>query len=600
MRKLIYTLFVIQTLLLCTAYTVRYIVSIDLYGWDVIPSIIAIRNKGWHKVLNILCLLAIWTHFWDRLYNMWRYFVTRDYYKTGGGVIIYIFLLCYYLELINIPIYYYSDFVFPFIAAATFFFPFLFKERLIKNPIGFKRDQYSFLLHGHEGEMLPINKPLSGIFISGIQGSGKTKSIVEPVLAQMLKKGYAGILYDYDFSPQPSKDYSLTHLAHRCLQLYDDKKAIKRKFISINFQDLSTSYRFNPIDPSFISDRKRLSQYLEVFLLNLNPEEAQKRDFWYKNTYILLKSIVIFLSNQYPNYCTLPHAFLLGMQSYTKLIETIKRDEEARWYIKAAEDASIGSKEQFTAVITSFNILLQHLFDKHLFWVLSANEVPVIVNDKQNPLVICLGNTPTENNFTSPILVLIAAVLLGNMYAHDRNKSFLMVDELPMFRLPNLSEIPATARKYGISTVVALQDMSQLEEKYTWMKAKVIQNIFGNYFLGRSSLDGGEFVSKLLGKEEVETTSETTSEHNKSTTTHKRDKVLMNPQEVMSLKEGEFVGKVVHSSGGFFRMKMHTVTNYDYNLDYTTFSNLPVVQREIDVEGNFNRIKKDVEKIINR
>ena len=56
MRKLIYTLFVIQTLLLCTAYTLEYIVSIDLYGWDVIPSIIAIRKKGWHKVLNVLCL----------------------------------------------------------------------------------------------------------------------------------------------------------------------------------------------------------------------------------------------------------------------------------------------------------------------------------------------------------------------------------------------------------------------------------------------------------------------------------------------------------------------------------------------------------------
>ena len=156
--------------------------------------------------------------------------------------------------------------------------------------------------------------------------------------------------------------------------------------------------------------------------------------------------------------------------------------------------------------------------------------------------------------FTSPILVMIAAVLLGNMYAHDRNKSFLMVDELPMFRLPNLSEIPATARKYGISTVVALQDMTQLEEKYTGMKARVIQNIFGNYFLGRSSLPGGEFVSKLLGMEAVEETSNTTSENKVSTTTYTRDKVLMTPQEVMSLQEGEFVGKVVHKSGGFFRM----------------------------------------------
>lgn len=44
---------------------------------------------------------------------------------------------------------------------------------------------------------------------------------------------------------------------------------------------------------------------------------------------------------------------------------------------------------------------------------------------------------------------------------------------------------------------------------------------------------------------------------------------------------------------------MHTVTEYDYNLDYTTFKNLPIVQREIDVEENFNRIQNEVEEIVN-
>ena len=90
----------------------------------------------------------------------------------------------------------------------------------------------------------------------------------------------------------------------------------------------------------------------------------------------------------------------MGFQPCQKLIETIKRDKEASLYIKAAEDAFQGSSAQFTGVITSFNILLQQLLNKNLLWVLSANEVPVIVNDKANPLVVCLGNTPTENNFT--------------------------------------------------------------------------------------------------------------------------------------------------------------------------------------------------------
>ena len=72
----------------------------------------------------------------------------------------------------------------------------------------------------------------------------------------------------------------------------------------------------------------------------------------------------------------------------------------------------------------------------------------------------------------------------------------------------------------------------------------------------------------------------------------------MTLQEAMSLNTGEFVGKVVHKSGGFFRMKMHTVMEYDSDLDYTTFKTLPIVQKAIDVDENFNRIQKEVEEIV--
>ena len=37
---------------------------------------------------------------------------------------------------------------------------------------------------------------------------------------------------------------------------------------------------------------------------------------------------------------------------------------------------------------------------------------------------------------------------------------------------------------------------------------------------------------------------------------------------------------------------------YDSDLDYTTFKNLPIVQKEIDVDENFNRIQKEVEEIV--
>ncbi len=478
------------------------------------------------------------------------------------------------------------------------FFPRFFPKNPIKNPSGFKEDDFNFQLLGKWGQRLPVINPQAGIVISGLQGSGKTASGIAPILATMIHKRYAGILYDFDFAPSPNKDFSLTHLAYRCLQEFGDEN--KSKFISINFQDVKTSSRFNPIDPIFIQDRKNLSHYLETFLLNLNPEEGEKRDFWYKNTYILLQSIVIFLNNQYPSCCTLPHAFMMGLQPFDKLLPALKTDAEASLYVSAAEDAFTGSPEQFTGVISSFKILLLKMLDKHICWVLGANEVPVIVNDPINPLIVCLGNTPTQTSFTSPILVMIAAVLLGNMYAHGRNKSFLMIDELPMFKLPNLSEVPATARKYGISTVVALQDMTQLREKYTAAKAEVIQNIFGNYFFGRSSLEGAEHISKFMGKIEKEVTSTSKSGKQTSVNTSQKEVPLITPQEAMTLKTGQFVGKVIHPSGGFFKMKLKPIESYHKRFKHKYFQPLPIIHNDVDIEANFIKLEEEVLKIVNQ
>ena len=61
-----------------------------------------------------------------------------------------------------------------------------------------------------------------------------------------------------------------------------------------------------------------------------------------------------------------------------------------------------------------------------------------------------------------------------------------MIDELPTLFSPNRSEVPATARKYNIAMVVALQTLAQLEQTYGFLGAKKLQETFGNYFIGRS------------------------------------------------------------------------------------------------------------------
>jgi len=160
-----------------------------------------------------------------------------------------------------------------------------------------------------------------------------------------------------------------------------------------------------------------------------------------------------------------------------------------------------------------------------------------------------------------------------------------------------ISYLQQGPRKYGISTIVALQDMAQLEDSYTSIKAKVIRNTFGNYFLGRSSLEGGKYISELMGKKEIEVTSTTKTEDKVSTTIHTKEVPLITPQEAMSLDTGEFAGKVVHPSGGFFRMQLEPVTAYYKRLGYKYMQPLPIIHKEVDIDANFKKIKREVEEI---
>jgi hypothetical protein len=595
--KLIWFLFILQTLILCASTYVRDYIALEIGNIDIFEAVNSFRAHRLHQIINILFLISIWLSHRRKIGNMFHYFISRQNITVYILWTLYLFLLVLYVEVIP-NVYLYKYFIFPFIAAGIIFFPYLFAEDLIRNPTGLKGTKYNFVLYGARGQVLPIPNPQSGIFIVGEPGCGKTKFLIEPLIAQMIYKGYAGVLYDYDFSPLPSENYSLTHLAYRALQEFDQKASIKRRFISINFQDLTTSARFNPIDPSYIKDRKKLSHCISTLLLNLNPKLLAHDDFWNKNTYALLKSLIVMLSNKYPLYCTLPHAILLGLQPYKELISALETDEEAAMYASPILDAYKLAPEQFAGVMASFKITLERLLDKNLFWVLSDNDIPLIVNDPKNPLVVCLGNTPTEKSVISPVLSMCMAVLGSQMYAHDRVPSFNKADEIPTLVRPDLSEAPATGRKYGISTVVALQNMAQLEKAYTAIGAKELQDTFGNHFIGRGSLSSAQYISELVGKQEEEAISTTESDKNISRTTHQKERVVITPQDAMTLKTGEFMGKIVHPSGGFFKMQLKPVTAYNKRLAYQYMSSLPTTYEKVDIEANFKMIQEDVKRIV--
>lgn len=536
---------------------------------------------------TLLYLLSAWLVSWGKLEDMAAYLATqqwRDNFVVLGSywALVGLLLMSPYRSL-WLPV---------FLAPCCLIFPYVFTHRAIKNPTAAKPS--TLWLLGKGGQRLPLNAPELGVFIVGAPGSGKTKFVIEPLIYRLIAQGYTGVLYDYDFSAEAmGRNYSLSHLAYQCCREFTGGRT---RFVSINFEDLVKTRRINPLSPAYIEDRNRLSHILRTLLLNMAPE--MKEDFWYKNTYALLKGLSILFANRYPAHCTLPHIIVAGLQPVDELMTLLQQDAEARLYASPILDAYKNAPEQLAGVLANFKVMLDKLLDPAIFWVLSGDDTPAIVNDPEAPTVVCLGNTPSKKESFAPVLAMLVSFLSTNMYGHDRAKSFLMLDELPTIFLPHLSEVPATARKYGVSTIVALQNIAQLEKRYTAVGATELQETFSNHLIGRSPYKVAKDWSERMGRRETKTTSHTISNNQESKTVHEKEKLILTPQETMDLGVGEFLGSVAASDAPFFRMKLRPIGAYHPKLGYDHFSPLPITTARVDAPAHFQAIRHKVREIV--
>ncbi|NIP66956.1 TraM recognition domain-containing protein, partial [Candidatus Bathyarchaeota archaeon] len=209
-------------------------------------------------------------------------------------------------------------------------------------------------------------------------------------------------------------------------------------------------------------------------------------------------------------------------------------------YASPVPDAYQNAPEQLAGVLANFKMMLDKLLDPAMFWVLSGDDTPAVVNDPKAPTVVCLGNTPTKKENLSPVLAMLISFLSTNLYGHGRAKSFVMLDELPTLFLPNLSEVPATARKYGVSTIVALQNMAQLEKRYTAVGATELRETFSNHLIGRGPYKVAKDWSERIGRKDIKSGSHTTSKNRDGKTVREKEKLILTPQEAMDLGVGEF------------------------------------------------------------
>lgn len=413
------------------------IIGILLLGSGISFALVRLLKTGFYINIIWIGLLVLW--FWMQSESLQKFIPL--------------------LLLIGLPLWFVNIIWFAFFA----------KEKHVQN------NRYTVRMPLKKGELL-LENIRRGIAIIGAAGSGKTESIVYPLLRHFSKNSFSGIIYDY-------KDFEITEMAF---------PLFSKGNIPFHIISFDTIYqKINPIAPKYLPDEESVNEVSRVLVENLleqkdNNANATTRFF---NDVVegLIGGMIWRLKVDFEDYCTLPHLIALYQHLDTK---KLIRFLSANTTSKAMADAfisGVGSERQTAGVKSTLANAFKKISTQRIFMVLSEDGLNLNINEPNNLAVVSIVNNPKIETSLSPVIATIIHTITKQMSMRQRNHSFLLMEEAATLRLLNMHRIPATLRSYDIATVYVLQDKIQNDMMYGPMASKAILSNLSYQFFGKAN-----------------------------------------------------------------------------------------------------------------
>ena len=453
-----------------------------------------------------------------------------------------------------------------------------------------------------------VVNPFRATIVLGTPGSGKSFAVVNNYIKQQIEKGYSMYIYDFKFP-------DLSTIAYNHMMNHQNGYKVKPQFYVINFDDPRRSHRCNPIHPDFMSDISDAYESAYTIMLNLNKTWVQKQgDFFVESPIILLAAIIWYL-RIYKNgkYCTFPHAIELLNRRYEDVFPILTSYPELENYLSPFMDAwQGGAMEQLAGQIASAKIPLSRMISPQLYWVMSASEFTLDINNPEEPKILCVGNNPDRQNIYGAALGLYNSRIVKLINKKGQLKSSVIIDELPTIYFKGLDNLIATARSNKVAVCLGFQDFSQLVRDYGDKEAKVVINTVGNIFSGQVVGETAKTLSERFGKVLQKRQSISINRQDVSTSINTQMDSLIPPSKISGLTQGMFVGSVSDNFTERIEQKIFhaeiAVDTDKVKREESHYQPIPIINDFKDTNGNdcmkqaildnYNQIKEDVKLIV--
>ena len=409
---------------------------------------------------------------------------------------------------------------------------------------------YQYQQKMHKGWINVVN-PFRGILVLGSPGSGKSYSVYEPFIDQMMAKGYAMCVYDYKY-PTLSKN-----VYNKLLQ-YQHRFPVKPEFCVLNFDDPMHSLRANPTHPIYIESQADCAEIAELIMLNINKVAREKNDFFTESSKALLDGTFWYLrTHEDGKYCTFPHAIEFLNQDYRKVIAMLVSDPDVKTKISSFADAfEAGANDQLQGMIASTRIPLGKFTSRNLYWVMTGDDFSLAINDPEHPKVLCIGNNPDREMIYGTCIALYTSRMFKQINHPGRLKSAVLLDEMPTIFLPGVDKVLNTCRSNGVVFMIGGQDISQFVRDYGKKESDVLISTPGTVFVGQVSGETAKTMSNAYGKLDRVRESESIGRSNDSVSISMQEKEILPARKIETLSTGTFFGRVADTHSDKIERKL--------------------------------------------
>ena len=405
------------------------------------------------------------------------------------------------------------------------------------------------------------------ILVIGGSGSGKTRFFVKPSIMQM----HSSYVIT-DPKGQLLKETGKM-LLHGAPKLDENGKPVRDRHGRIIYEpyrikvlntiNFSKSMKYNPL--AYVRSEKDILKLVNVIIANTKGDgEKSSEDFWVKAERLLYCALIGYIWYEAEpeertfitlldllNACEAREDDETYKSPVDILFDDLAKKQPEHFAVKQYVKFKMAAGKTLKSILVSCGARLAPFDIKELRDIMTEDELELdTMGDRKTALFLIMSDTDTTFNFVIAMLQSQLFNLLcdkaddfynGRLPVHVR----CLLDEFANIgQIPNFDKLIATIRSREISASIILQSQSQLKTIYKDAADTIVGNCDCTLFLGGKEKGTLKEISELLGKETIDSLSQ--SENRGAQTSHglsyqKLGKELMTQDEIAVMDGGKCI-----------------------------------------------------------